>query len=44
MDGKLLTSSLVHLKGQELRMIYSLLFKTNIAFSLISAKTKDFIQ
>lgn len=40
MDGKLLTSSLVHLKGQELRMIYSLLFKTNIV-SLISAKTKD---
>ncbi|MEG0472913.1 MAG: hypothetical protein RR588_11310 [Solibacillus sp.] len=40
MDGKLLTSSIVHLKGQELRMIYSLLFKTNIV-SLMSAKTKD---
>lgn len=40
MDGKLLMSSLVHLKGQELRMIYSLLFKTNVG-TLISAKTKD---
>lgn len=40
MDGKIFASSLVNLKGQELRMLYALLFKTNIV-SLIGAKTKD---
>ena len=40
MDGKIFASSLVQLKGDELRMVYTLLFKTNI-IGLISAKTKN---
>ncbi|KGR73653.1 AAA family ATPase [Ureibacillus manganicus] len=40
MDGQILANSLVTLKGTELRMVYSLLFKTNIG-DLLSSKTKD---
>lgn len=40
MDGQLLAQSLVSLKGTDLRMVYALLFKTNIGQLLLS-KTKD---
>jgi len=39
-DGQILASSLVSLKGTDLRMIYALLCKTNIGH-LLSSKTKD---
>lgn len=41
MDGQILANSLVSLRGMDLRMVYALLFKTNIG-NLLSAKTKDF--
>ena len=40
MDGEILASSLVSLKGTDLRMVYALLCKTNIV-DLLSSKTKD---
>jgi hypothetical protein len=40
MDGQLVAVSLMNLKGRELRMLYALLFKTNI-LSLLRVKTKD---
>lgn len=39
-DGQLVAMSLMNLKGRELRMLYALLFKTNI-FSLLRVKTKE---
>lgn len=43
MDGQLLSQALVRLSGQDLRLVYALLCKTNI-IKLISTKTKDFIS
>ncbi|MBM7660385.1 hypothetical protein JOC85_001152 [Bacillus mesophilus] len=43
MDGQILASSLVSLKGTDLRMVYSLLHKTNIG-DLLSSKTKDLLS
>jgi len=40
LDGRIFASSLVSLKGTDLRMIYALLCKTNMGH-LISSKTKD---
>lgn len=40
MDGAILASSLVSLKGTDLRMVYALLCKTNVV-DLLSSKTKD---
>ncbi|MFJ8416991.1 hypothetical protein [Bacillus paramycoides] len=40
MDGQIFANSLVSLKGNDLRMVYALLCKTNIG-NLLSAKTKD---
>lgn len=43
MDGQLLSQALVRLSGQDLRLVYALLCKTNI-IKLISTKTKDIIS
>lgn len=43
MDGQLLSQALARLSGQDLRLVYALLCKTNI-IKLISTKTKDFIS
>ncbi|MCQ6276369.1 hypothetical protein JMM81_15750 [Bacillus sp. V3B] len=40
MDGQILANSIVSLKGNDLRMVYALLCKTNIGH-LLSSKTKD---
>ena len=43
MDGQILSNSLLSLKGTDLRMVYSLLLKTNIGH-LLSSKTKDLLS
>lgn len=43
MDGQILASSLVSLKGTDLKMVYALLTKTHIG-NLVSSKTKDLIS
>lgn len=43
MDGQLLSAGLVSLKGDDLRMVYALLCRTNIGH-LLAAKTKDVLK
>ena len=40
MDGKVLAHAIAHTRGDDLRIIYALLFKVN-AFDLVTAKTKE---
>ncbi|KGR88525.1 hypothetical protein [Lysinibacillus odysseyi] len=43
MNGKILIQALVQMSGDELRIVYALLHKTNI-LGMITAKTKDFFS
>lgn len=43
MNGRVFAHALLQTTGEELRMVYALLFKTNIV-SMVTAKTKDFLS
>lgn len=43
MNGKMLIQALLQMSGDELRMVYALLLKTNIV-GMMTAKTKDFFS
>ena len=43
MNGRVFAHALLQTTGEELRMVYALLFKTNIV-GMMTAKTKDFFS